>query len=53
MPNPDNKGTVRATLVTPAELGRKPRFAWVRIDEGDHAGTNQRVSYDDIEYACA
>ena len=40
-----------ATVITPAEAGRKPRFAWVRIEEGKDSGSNERVSYEVIEPA--
>ena len=49
MPDPVGKGKVKATVIAPADPGRKPRFAWVRLDEGDCAGENERVSYDQIE----
>jgi len=49
VPNPAGSGMVRATVVAPAEAGRAPRYAWVRIDEGKEAGHNERVSYGAIE----
>ena len=52
-PNPAGEGIVRATVVTTADPGRNPRFAWVRIEEGDEAGHNERVPYEKIRYACA
>jgi hypothetical protein len=53
VPDPDRVRKVRATVVTPAEPGAHARSAWVRIVEGANAGTNERVPYEDIEYADA
>ena len=51
IPKRDGKGMIVATVVTPAEPGRKPRYAWVRIEDGDDAGSYERVPYAQIEYA--
>jgi hypothetical protein len=51
IPDMHGGGKVLATVVTPASPGRNPRFAWVRIEEGEEAGSNERVPYDEIEYA--
>jgi len=50
VPAQGGEGKVRATVITPAEAGRRPRFAWVRIAEGPEQGDSRRVAYSDIEY---
>lgn len=51
VPSPiKREGMVRATMITPASVSPEPRFAWVRIEEGDCKGENERVPYEQIEY---
>jgi len=50
VPAQDAVGKVHATVITPAEAARRPRFAWVRILEGPEQGDTRRVAYSDIEY---
>jgi hypothetical protein len=48
--DPEREEPVRATVITPAESSRRPRFAWVRIEEGAAEGTNHRVPYEHLAY---
>jgi hypothetical protein len=47
--NPDGGGTVAATFIEPGAPDEAPQSGWVRIEEGERAGTLWLIPYTDID----